>query len=742
MLIFDTEHDRSLSADAILQCLNEAGGGSLIQELKCRRILNDHYMEQFCLSIHGCQRLQALESLRLPSNGLTDRSASQLASILRYKADTLRILDVSDNALRLTGLQVLVEEALLLSSCRLHVLNLANNNLDSHSANALATLIRGNASIQTLLLGYNSLRPKTIKTIAKSLCESTMTVLKHLDLTQNKLEDRGAHAIATVLDPHTAGRCRLETLNLCNNKIYYKGAYHLADAFVKHGNTTLKVLDLSNNFIEAEGAQAFGVVLRFSYTLLELNLSRNNIGSAGVELIAQGLRDNADSKLQRLDISWNGIKDDGAAMLAAMLKSNSALVNLNLEANFLCDAGIQHLAEALLFNMTLEELNLTGNQMRDPSPLIEALCHHQTTIQRLIYEQNPLIPQEKSRLDAAFLFRDNKRGWLGKLLREIKEKPQLSLQLSSRHNYGDEEIIALSRQIAKYNRKVVRAVIGGANVSHRSITFLATSLLVNNTAPLQRLYIDNSPLVADEGIMALAKGLVGNQFIRCLCVKDCCITTKGATELAVALKHNSTLQRLSLEGNDIGDEGFRALWQIIQDPKNQMLKLVSLNVGRNKITDAGLNNMMPIRKLDELHLHGNFFTDRGALDLAKAVMDNKSLRWLGVKGNSDLSWKGVHTLRMFLHIPLVLEADSKHQDSRSALCLYIPTTYMGVTSPVFDRNEMPLCTAIMTRIKMACSHHLRSLHYIPAMEFVSMLLGVSKILGLYVFQIFETLSFP
>jgi Ran GTPase-activating protein (RanGAP) involved in mRNA processing and transport len=653
---FDKETDESIDSNTILRYLEESSNSQIMLELSCRQVLTDQDIEQVAFVLKQDHHLQ-LQTLKLSKNGLTDLSAPALADILRWTAPTLRELDLSENAVKATGLQSLVEGALTLSTCRLTTLNLSNNKLDAKGAHTLAALIRGNTSIHTLHLGHNNLRHRSIKAISKSLCESSSNI-RHLDLTQNKLEDRGAKDIAMALDPRSS-QCQLETLNLCNNKIRSNGAFHLADAFVKGKNLFLKTLDLSDNFIEANGAEAFGVVLRFSYTLEELNLSRNNIGDQGVMVIAQGLKENPESRLKRLDLSWNAIKNEGACKLADMLTGHSGLMYLNLKSNFICDAGIQALAQSLPFHIALEELDLTGNQMRDASPLIDALCHHTTKLQRLHCEQNQLTPQEQARLEAAFTFRENKLGWLGKLLRDIKEKTQVSCNLSNR-NHSDEEIIALSRQLAKYHRKTTTAVFGGANVTYRGIVKLAATVIAENTANLQRLYLKQAPLVGDVGAAALAQGLACNNTIRCLSLTRCNITGEGARMLSNALRRNSTLQRLSLEGNQIGDAGFQELCKAILKPtKQRQSGLISLNVGQNEISDSGFCNMPSIIRLDELHLDGNCITDRGALDLAKAVMGNKSLRWLNLRNNQQLSWKGVETLKMFLHTSLVLDCDPR-----------------------------------------------------------------------------------
>ena len=479
--------------------------------------------------------------------------------------------------------------------------------------------------------------------------------LTRLDLSQNKLGDRGAHVVGEVL---SSADCSLQVLDLSNNKIGYSGAYHLADAFIKGHNKSLKILNLMDNNIETEGAESFGVVLKFNHSLQEINLSRNSIGDRGVRLIAQGLVESDDTTLKRLDISWNGIKDTGAGFLADMLRHNSVLTHLNLKCNFICDGGMKDLADSLKSDMALEELNLIGNQMRDPLPFIEVVCRHPIKLKRLLFEQNVLTDEAENQLHAAFAFRENKKGWLGKILRDIKEKKMITFDLSKKR-HGDEELIAIAVGLAKFKPCVTSASFGGPLITFRSVERLSECVLSPNIANLHRLYIKDAKL-GFTGAAALAKALAKNTTLRCLSLKRCDLAG-GSLKIAQALADNTTLLRLDLEENAIGDSGFQEICKIVFKDKESHPSLISLNAANNGIGDAGLSHFCSVSKLEDLRLDGNCLTDLAALDIAKAIMENKSLKWLNLR-NTEITWKGVRTLRIFLHNALVLDTDCEAQE--------------------------------------------------------------------------------
>jgi Ran GTPase-activating protein (RanGAP) involved in mRNA processing and transport len=636
-----------VNSDEILQYL--ANNIAQIEKIHCSHVFQNEDVAKLHTILFENHEIVKLRSLKLPKNGLTTESVPSLARIIQ-QTELLREIDLSDNEIKPEGLSFLLDHALLLPTCLLESIHLSNNKLGPKGASVIASLLRAEHSLRELSLSHNSFG-RSIKSMGLYLGR-----LVRLDLSQNKLGDRGAHIIGEVL---AAPECLLEVLDLSNNKIGYSGAYHLADAFIKGHNKSLQILNLMDNNIETEGAEAFGVVLKFSHTLRELNLSRNSIGDNGVRLIAQGIIENEDTCLQSLDVSWNGIKDAGAGFLAEMLMQNSALTHLNLKCNFICDSGMKVLAESLKADMALEVLNLVGNQMRDPSPFIHVVCCHPIKLKTLYFEQNVLTDEAENQLHAAFAFRENKKGWLGKILRDIKEKKMICFDLTKKR-HGDEELLAIMVSLAKFKPCVTSASFGGSMVSCRSVGRLSECVVAANEVNLQRLYIKDTPL-GFNGAVALAKALLKNTTIRCLSLKRCDLG-EGSLQIARALADNASLLRLDLEGNSIGDLGFQEICKsVFTDSKNHP-SLISLNVANNRINDAGLSHLHCITKLEDLRLDGNRITDMAALDIAKAVMGHSSLKWLCLR-NTDITWKGVRALTLFLHTPLVLDADCGLDDS-------------------------------------------------------------------------------
>ncbi len=171
-------------------------------------------------------------------------------------------------------------------------------------------------------------------------------------------------------------------------------------------NKQCKKLFLSSNQISSEGVSTLVNVLRNIPTLEELYLDCNRVSDLGVQLLAQGIsHDNTNLKV--LYLGSNGITQEGAYHLAEMLKTNQTLRRLNLSENNIGDQGVQLLANALnRHNRTLIHLDLNSNKLESDSTvdsLINMLNYNRSLEQLRVCNCN-LSETSKMRLrDAAKL---------------------------------------------------------------------------------------------------------------------------------------------------------------------------------------------------------------------------------------------------------------------------------------------------------------------------------------------------
>ncbi|KAI8619149.1 hypothetical protein BC830DRAFT_825542 [Chytriomyces sp. MP71] len=158
------------------------------------------------------------------------------------------------------------------------------------------------------------------------------------------LGPKGAQAIASVLEVTEANRPSIDNAD-----------------FYPQSNTTITLLDLSDNWIESGGAH-LGRSLQINRTLTYLNLTNNKLGLQGATEIAEMLSFNG--TLKTLIMKGNSLGDKEASLLAEGLRQNSTLQVIDLSYNQIGDLGAHSLGSGLVTNDGIKELNLAWNQIR------------------------------------------------------------------------------------------------------------------------------------------------------------------------------------------------------------------------------------------------------------------------------------------------------------------------------------------------------------------------------------------
>jgi Ran GTPase-activating protein (RanGAP) involved in mRNA processing and transport len=89
-------------------------------------------------------------------------------------------------------------------------------------------------------------------------------------------------------------------------------------------------LDIGNNAMTAEGAEALAKWLTGNKHITELKVYMNDIGNGGMYKVAEALK--SCSKLEHLDLGGNNFGEEGMAVLAAALKGKETLKHLDVSS--------------------------------------------------------------------------------------------------------------------------------------------------------------------------------------------------------------------------------------------------------------------------------------------------------------------------------------------------------------------------------------------------------------------------
>ena len=127
---------------------------------------------------------------------------------------------------------------------------------------------------------------------------------------------------------------------------------------IRSNNTSITSIDLANNFIGVEGAEAIAKALESNTSITSIDLANNFIGDAGAEAIAN-------TSLTSISLVGNNIGDAGAKAIATALESNTSLTHINLWNNHIRYAGAEAIAKTLKVNTSITSIILSRNVLND-----------------------------------------------------------------------------------------------------------------------------------------------------------------------------------------------------------------------------------------------------------------------------------------------------------------------------------------------------------------------------------------
>ncbi|KAG5264141.1 hypothetical protein AALO_G00272590 [Alosa alosa] len=615
----------------------------------------------------------------LDNCNLTLESCSALATVLSSSSTSLKELNLSNNEIKDSGVQVLAEK-LGNPQCKLESLRLSDCGITGKGYIDLAVALKSNPShLKELDLTGNDPGDSGVKLLtdllndqacklvklrflhddAKKACDYLTKVLDknpllltELDLSGNIPGDSGVKEFSALLED---SHCKLQKLKLNNSLITEEGCAALTSA----------LCGLDSKSAREEGSAALTLTARSKPScLIELNLSGNELGDSGVKHIS-ALLETPLCKLQRLDLSDCSITGEGYAALASALKSNhSQLIELDLRGNNPGDSGVK-----LLTDLVQDPACKLVTLRLLKSDAAEEACEYL----RSVLGTNPLLLKE---LDL------------------------------TKHTPGDSEVKQLSALLEDSQCTLAVLKLNDSSITDEGCAAL-TSALTSNPSHLIELNLSGNKL-GDSGVKHISAILQNSHCkLKNLLLSDCNVTGEGYADLLSALKSNhSQLEELDLRGNDSGVFGVELLtdfYKLLNDQtsKLQTLRLLSdaageafeylteilgtnpllqteLDLSEKKPGDSEVKQFCALLgdlhcKLKSLNLNDTNMTNEGCAHLTSALTSNPShLIELNLSGNS-LGDSGVKQISALLGNPecklqkLELNKNSIAKDGCAAL---------------------------------------------------------------------------
>ncbi|KAM7418409.1 hypothetical protein PAMA_015840 [Pampus argenteus] len=350
-------------------------------------------------------------------SNLTDACCPDLAAVLSTRQSYLRELDLGYNSISDNGVKNLVE-GLVDQNCRLKTLRLQGCGVTSQACQYLAAALRKSPKLRELDLSGNEIGDNGLKHLANGL-RGDECQLEALKLSQCNIEQKGCHYLASALEKNSG---HLKVLDLSINMIGDNGANEM---FKKFDISKLTKLEMYHCGLTWLSCGSIGETLKLEHSsLVELNLSSNDLEDSGFELICEGMY--IWSRLEKLNISRCGITDVSSFYLAKVLCSVSQLYNgltqqtewqavelkdIDLSMNRITDKGVKDIAAGLKNPYShLKTLNLSRCSLTDEccAELASGIASKESIISELDLSANDLQDKGVKKLCVGLMSRQCK----------------------------------------------------------------------------------------------------------------------------------------------------------------------------------------------------------------------------------------------------------------------------------------------------------------------------------------------
>lgn len=234
-------------------------------------------------------------------------------------------------------------------------------------------------------LSYYGISPLGFRPIAMAL--KLNRIVKVLDLTSNFISQDGCVHLGEMLGSNKS----LKELILSGCRIGPKGALRLCVNL--HINQALRKLDLSKNQLGDEGVEYLSNALYYGADFTELNLSYNDLTAKSCIFLTRALEIN--KKLTHLDLSWNSLLSPKVfENICIILAESDVLREVNLAWTSLSPRSGNAL-KILLKSPTLQRLDLSYNKLRDETiRAIGSSLSNAKKLEWLNLSSNPMTPQD------------------------------------------------------------------------------------------------------------------------------------------------------------------------------------------------------------------------------------------------------------------------------------------------------------------------------------------------------------
>ncbi|KAE9123457.1 hypothetical protein PF010_g6398 [Phytophthora fragariae] len=419
-----------------------------------------------------------------------------------------------------------------------------NAKLDSTSLAELLQCVKEDSSVTNLSLRRSGVTPSLAVQLADVL--ETNSTLTHVDLSGNRLGEHGAACLATSLMKNRA----VTSLVLADCGLTSEALTEWVAFFQAGTNTTLRYLNLADNQIDDDGAEALGAMLQTAKTRdMNFDLRGNELSTKGLQVLADAMKDSCPTAVTAIQVANNQDDDEPEALLYRSrmefyLRRNKAAIEremlretiMQVEMSSL-EVEVCHLKHIVL---TIAEADSLGVALRS---------NHSITDLRL--EDNAL-PEEGTR----------------RILRALCTNRSVRTLSIMDNNIGDGGFRALS-DLLRMPTTAIRTVIVGN--------------------PTQLTPENGLEAIASRTGSALHYTLANYALVTSLSLANCGLDDLMVSVLVSGIAWSGRVEALDLQRNSFGNRSVHVLVRMMQ----RCLRLYRLDLSGNNFTLDGLLPLLP-----------------------------------------------------------------------------------------------------------------------------------------------------
>ncbi|XP_076152926.1 NACHT, LRR and PYD domains-containing protein 12-like [Alosa pseudoharengus] len=306
-------------------------------------VLDEFDLKKYNTSDEGRRRLvpvvKSCRKARFADCKLSEKSCGIVATALQ-SPNVLKELDLSHNDLRDSGVQLL-SKGLSGPHCKLQILRLSKCGIsDKGYVCLILALILNPSCVKELDVSNNHPGGSAQKLLSATL-EDPHRKVEALQFADCKLTDKSCEIVASVLQSPNS----LIELNLSHNDLGDSGVQLLSKG-LSSSNCKIHTLRFADCKLSEKSCGIVATALQSPNVLKELDLSHNDLRDSGVQLLSKGLS-GPHCQLQILRFADCKLTDKSCEIVASVLQSTNSLLQLDLSDTDLGDSGVQLLSKGL-----------------------------------------------------------------------------------------------------------------------------------------------------------------------------------------------------------------------------------------------------------------------------------------------------------------------------------------------------------------------------------------------------------